>query len=98
MDLRENSETGKFRDALIRMTSKPQPKTGDMVTLTRLPAELLKGLPRKDQIAISKIIGTPILLVSYDKDGRAELKFTGDDGVVHFIYVEPSDISPVKKQ
>ncbi len=75
-----------------------EPKPGDTVTLIREPEGLLSGLPKEDRVAISKIVGTPILLVAYGEDGRAELKFTGSDGVVHFVYVDPSEIRAVKEK
>jgi hypothetical protein len=75
------------------MDSKPtKPKPGDLVLLVEAPPGLLEGLPEEDQKAISETIGKPIQLVGYDDDGRAELEFTDDDGVIHFIYVNPSVI------
>ncbi|MFZ0634951.1 MAG: hypothetical protein WCA98_02015 [Candidatus Acidiferrales bacterium] len=46
----------------------------------------------EDQRAISEIVGKPVLLRAYDDDGRAEIEFTGSDGVIHFIYVSPDFI------
>jgi uncharacterized protein len=42
------------------------------------------------------VIGKPILLKEYDNEGRAELEFTDDKGVVHFIYVNPNLIRNLK--
>jgi hypothetical protein len=66
-----------------------KPKPGDMVMLTEVPKGLLENLPAEDQRAISEIVGKPIVLSEYDDDGRAELKFTDSEGVIHFIYVNP---------
>jgi hypothetical protein len=35
------------------------------------------------------VIGQRILLNGYDADGRAELEFRDNQGVIHFIYVDP---------
>jgi uncharacterized protein len=67
-----------------------QPKPGDSVIVTALPAGFLDGLPSGDKQAITAVIGKPILLKEYDNEGRAELEFTDDKGVIHFIYVNPS--------
>lgn len=64
-----------------------KPKPGDAVVLTEVPPGLLEDLPMEDQRAISEIVGKPVLLRAYDDDGRAEIEFTGSDGVIHFIYV-----------
>jgi hypothetical protein len=73
-------------------------KPGRMVVLTRVPPGLLRGLPKRDMKAISAIVGKRILLVGYDDDGRAELKFTDSDDVIHFIYVNPTFIRAAKAE
>ncbi len=73
-----------------------KPKPGSTVVLTKVPPGLLEGLPRKDIKAISAIVGKPVLLVGYDDDGRAELKFTDSDDGIHFIYVNPAFIRTAK--
>jgi hypothetical protein len=75
-----------------------QPKPGDSVVVTALPAGFLDDLPNEDQQAISAVIGRPILLKEYDDVGRAELEFTDDNGVIHFIYVNPSLIRHLKAE
>ena len=73
------------------MTYSPNcPQPGERVILSSAPAELLAGLPQEDQSAISDVVGKPVLLVGYDDHGRAELQFTGSNGTVHFIYVQPT--------
>jgi len=57
-----------------------------------MPPGLLDGLPPEDQRAISEVFGKPVLLNEYDDHGRAELEFTDREGVIHFIYVDPSFI------
>jgi hypothetical protein len=52
---------------------KPQP--GDKVVLKALPAGFTDDLPEDEQRAISARIGRPIMLMGYDRDGRAELEF-----------------------
>ena len=67
------------------------PKPGDTVVLTEIPPGLLDGLPREDQAAIVEVVGKPILLLGY-VDGRAELEFIDNLGIIHFIYVNPDTI------
>ena len=54
---------------------------GDRVVLTEIPSSLLEGLPKEDQLAISEIVGKPVLLTAYEKSGRAELKFADQQGI-----------------
>ena len=70
--------------------SKPMP--GDNVTLCEVPQGLLDGLPKEDQRAISEIVGKAVRLNDYDDAGRAELEFIDNEGVIHFIYVNPDFI------
>jgi hypothetical protein len=41
------------------------------------------------------VIGKPFRLTSYDEDGRAELEFTDNSGVAHYIYVSSDLISKI---
>jgi len=66
-----------------------RPPTGSMVVLRELPPGFIDDLPREDQIAISDVVGKAVLLAEYDEDGRAELEFTDQHGVIHSIYVDP---------
>jgi len=74
------------------MSSQSTPKPGDTVVLTEVPPGLLDGLPMEDRRAISEVIGKPVLLNAYDNEGRAELQFTDREGMIHFVYVDPSAI------
>ena len=76
------------------MTDRQQnrPRPGDTVTLTEMPPGLLDDLPMEDRLAISEVVGKPVVLNEYDEDGRAELQFTDNQGVTHFIYVHPNFI------
>ena len=74
--------------------SRRTPKA-DKVVLTSAPPELLAGLPAEDQAAVTAIVGKPVALVGYDEDGRAELQFTDDRGVIHFLFVAPSLLRPI---
>jgi hypothetical protein len=69
-------------------------KPGSSVILTKLPPGLLRGLPTEDQRAIREIVGTPVLLESYDEDGRAVLVFIDSDEVSHSIFVDPKFVEP----
>lgn len=68
---------------------KRKPAPGDAVILCKLPRGFIDDLPIEDQKAISAIVGKPVRLNEYDDDGRAELEFTDENGVIHFIYVSP---------
>ena len=74
------------------------PEPGDFVTLTKLPPGFVDDLPESDQIAIRAIVGKPVLLESYDEDGRAELYFTDAEGTFHWIYVNPTFIRPAGRK
>ena len=71
-----------------------KPVPGDAVVLRELPSGLRVDLPTEDQRAISEVVGKAIQLNEYDDAGRAELEFTDNQGVIHFIYVNPNLISP----
>jgi len=74
------------------MTYSSKPKPGSKVVLAKLPPGLINGLSLKDQEAIAGAVGRTILLVEYDKYGRAELKFRDQEGIIHYIYVSPEFI------
>jgi hypothetical protein len=71
-----------------------RPKPGEIVILKELPPGFIDDLPEEDQRAISAVVGQPILLNKYERDGRAELEFADSEGVGHFIYVNPKFIEP----
>jgi len=73
---------------------KRRPKPGERVIPKELPLGFTDDLPEEDQRAISAVVGKPILLNKYERDGRAELEFTDNEGVGHFIYVDPKFIAP----
>ena len=60
--------------------------------MTGLPSGFVDDLSPEDQKAITERIGHPVLLESFDDDGRAELEFVDPEGVIHFIYVDPQFI------
>ena len=66
---------------------------GDKVLLKRVPPGLLDDLPQEDQKAIHDMVGKPVIFLGYDDSGRAELEFTDEDGVIHFIYVSTDEIA-----
>jgi hypothetical protein len=63
-----------------------------MVVLNGVPPELPEGLPKSDQVAIAEAIGTIVLLLEYDDDGRVELEFTDKEGTIHAIFIDPKFI------
>ena len=77
------------------MTPERKPKPGDKVILNGLPPNWLDSLPKSDQRAIAKVIGTEVLLLDYDEDGRVELEFTDEAGIIHAIYLDPKYIDAV---
>jgi hypothetical protein len=72
--------------------SSVNPKPGVSVVLTGVPPGLLDGLPSEDQAAIVEVVEKQVLLVGYEDDGRAELKFTDRHGTIHSIFVNPTFI------
>jgi hypothetical protein len=77
-----------------RKKKKNRPKPGEKVILTALPPGFIDDLPKKEQRAISARIGRPIMLMGYDRDGRAELEFMVQDDSIHTLYVDPKFIKP----
>jgi hypothetical protein len=75
-----------IEDSEIR-NQKPEP--GQKVILIGLPEGFVGDLPEDDQRAITAMIGRPITLNGHEEDGRAELEFTDDQGVIHMIFVDP---------
>ena len=71
-------------------------KRGDSVLLVAVPTGFVDDLPIEDQLAITEAVGTPVVFNEYDDIGRAELQFTSRDEHLHFIWVDPKFIRPVK--
>ena len=65
---------------------------GDFVTLVFAPETLLQGLPEADQDAIKAVVGKPVRVGGYDDYGHVELEFKDKNGIIHFIWVEPSAV------
>ena len=65
-----------------------KPKPGHIVVLTALPPGFIDDLPEDEQRAISARIGRPIMLMGYDRGGRAKLEFMAQDDSIHTIYVD----------
>jgi len=72
-------------------------RVGQRVIVTKLPDGFLDDLPVEDQNAITAIVGKPIRLRGFDETGRLELEFRESDGTVHFIYLAPKFVRPLKK-
>ncbi|SRR6266702_7572011 len=77
-----------------RKRRKKKPKPGQRVILKTLPPGFIDDLPEEDQLAISAVLGKAIVLNKYERDGRAELKFTDSEQMIHLIYVDPKFIGP----
>ena len=77
-----------------RKERKHKPQPGQKVILKTLPPGFIDDLPMEDQIAISEVVGKPITLTKYEKDGRAVLEFTDKQGDFHGLYVDPKHIEP----
>jgi hypothetical protein len=73
---------------------KPKLKPGQKVILTALPPGFLDDLLDEEQRAISVRIGRPIMLMGYERDGRAQLEFMASDDSIHTLYVDPKFIRP----
>jgi hypothetical protein len=75
-----------------RIRPEKKPKPGEKVILKALPEGFIDDLPEEDQRAISAVVGKPIILNKYGRDGRAELEFTDSEDTTHLIYVDPKFI------
>jgi hypothetical protein len=60
------------------------------VLLSGFLGDLLEEEPR----AISARIGRPIMLMAYERDGRAELEYMAKDDSMHIFYVDPKFMRP----
>jgi hypothetical protein len=69
-----------------------KPKPGEKVILKALPPGFIDDLPEEDQRAISAVVGKPVVLNKYERDGRAELEFTDSGATIHLLYVDPKFI------
>jgi hypothetical protein len=74
--------------------TKGRPQAGEQVILKGVPPGFVDDLPTSDQRAIKEAIGTLVLLLNYDDDGRAEVEFTDAEGIIHSIFVDPNYITP----
>jgi len=72
--------------------SSNEPKPGDTVVFTEVRPSLIEGLPEEDQRAILDAVGKPVLFNEVDAYGRAELEFRDREGIIHFIWLDPSEI------
>ena len=73
-------------------------KRGHKAIVTSLPQGFLDDLPKKDQAAVTAIVGKPIRFLGFDEAGRAELEFREADGTLHFIYLAPKFIRAARKR
>ena len=71
-----------------------KPKPGSKVALKALPPGFIDDLPEEEQRAISARIGRPIMLMGYDRDGRAELEFMAQDDSIHTLCVDLKFLRP----
>ena len=81
------------------MTNRPKRrnrkwKRGQKVTLKVVPPGLIDGLPEEDQRAISAVVGKPVVLEGYERNGTVKLEFIDKDSSIHSIWVEPKFIKP----
>ena len=75
-----------------------KPKPGEQVLLIEAQPRLLQDLPVEDRRVINEAVGTPVRLIAYDGEGRAELEFIDSDVGFHFIYVDPGCIKLHKSE
>ena len=64
------------------------------MVLKALPPGFIDDLPEEEQRAISARIGRPVMLMGYDRYGRAELEFMAQDDSIHTLYVDLKFIRP----
>jgi hypothetical protein len=74
---------------------------GDHVSITRVPTQLLDGLPAEDQRAISSQVGKTVALSGFDERGFAEIEFEYvtdlHETTFHTIWVEPNCLRKVDR-
>jgi hypothetical protein len=70
-------------------------KRGDTVILLALPPGFMDDMDIEDRQALSEAIGSQVVFNEYGDIERVELQFTSQDGVLHFIWVEPRFIKAV---
>jgi len=77
-----------------KKTRKKLPKPGQKVVLKALPPGFIDDLPDEDQRGISAMVGKPIMLNKYDRDGLAELEFADPfiENCSHTMWVDPEFI------
>jgi hypothetical protein len=83
-------------DAAPVMT-KARPVPGTHVILLGLPKGFVDDLPNEDRKALCGAVGKPVLLESYDEDGRAILTFWASRYKCHTILVDAALIEPPSK-
>jgi hypothetical protein len=62
-----------------------KPKPDDKVVLPALPPGFIDDLPEAKLREASARLGSPIMHVGYDRDGRAELEFIAKDDSIHTL-------------
>jgi len=67
-------------------------KEGDTVILLQAPNELLSDLPDEDQTAINDQIGKTMSIQGFDEYSHVELEFVSEDEMMHFIWVDSSNL------
>ena len=67
--------------------AEPVLAAGDDVSVEVFPEHSLCNMPADDQQAIRRMAGRPLLLERIEKR-QGELRFTTDDGVVHWVWME----------
>jgi hypothetical protein len=70
-----------------RISDRPL-SSGENVTITSAPPELLNGLPHKDQEDIRSFVGKPGVLVGVDNYGFAEIEFNAPPHTYRMIFVD----------
>lgn len=63
-------------------------RLGDSVRIVEIPSQLIHGLPRSDQMAISAQVGKTLQVVDLGQDGLIELTFADSFGDSHFIWID----------
>ena len=62
----------------------------DVLTMTRAPEDLTRGLPPEDQSAIRDQVGSTVVVVGFDDHGNVEVEFSDRGGTLHTIWIEPA--------
>jgi len=61
----------------------------DMLIISRVSEDLLRGLPVEDQKSIRDQVGHSVSVQGFDDHGNVEVEFKDSADMIHTIWIEP---------